>query len=58
LQRDPANFRSLCASCHTAKTNTQSGKGGQPPIGVDGWPIYDPPPRPIRTPKHKRRRGN
>ena len=36
LQRDPTNFRSLCAECHGRKTR---GKTYSKEVGLDGLPI-------------------
>ena len=38
LQRDPSNHQSLCARCHSIKTNGQ-GRGWTNEMDVDGYPL-------------------
>ena len=38
LQRDPSNHQSLCASCHSIKTNGQ-GRGWTNEMDADGYPL-------------------
>jgi 5-methylcytosine-specific restriction enzyme A len=52
LQRDPNNYRSLCASCHSRKTRTVI-RGYSKDVDADGYPI-DPahPNHPDKPPGH------